>query len=164
MKIFNKIAFVSFETNDWNNGIFVPLDGVLKKQVLGIVSVHMIQKLVENDPKFSEYLKKRVWTLFSSKDGTLYVIVPESIDNVETVQKNNGFKNLVGPIIDLKPLKPATPEHNPDQMINNFIEIIDEKSPNHPQEFILEGHGFPGLIAAIPVTFFGKFLKGVIRY
>jgi len=155
--IFNKIAYLSFEDNDWNNAIIEQLKVALLLRPIGIVNAHIVQKLVKTYPALGEYLDKKIWSLFKHKEGNLYVIIPEPIENTETLHLKYGLRNLVGPILDVKSLK--VNQDSPEQKIKNFSEIIDKESADHPQQFILGGHGFTGLVAAIPIQFFGKFLE-----
>lgn len=154
-------AILSFEENDRDDAITVPAYSVLQYGDIAIVSGEIIKNLVRFDKSLKTYFKEKIWTLFKHKDHELYVIIPYNIEKIDTLYGDYGFKNLLGPILEIESLK-LTPL-DPEQKVKIFTDIIDETSPNHPDKFIFAGHGTTGLVAALEVEFLGQFFRALAQ-
>lgn len=164
-------AYLTFAQDD-NGAIRLNLLNALLQNTVIICSSYMLNMLINGDKPEGQFPQSQFFlnllssrSLFTNKTGDLCVIIPEIVQDEETLKQRYGFVNLdyVKPnevVEKIASLTHEVPQNQFDGLIDRFKEIIDTSSPKHPVSFFLEGHGLTNIkIASIPIRFIGKFLN-----
>lgn len=168
--ISNKNAFLSFTTNDHNGAIISTLIHALASRAVVISNKTNIIQLIESNPFLINYFESEKLSIFSYKKGmfggNLCIIIPQKIDSEEQLHEQYGFTHLKRIMIpsntttsNIKRILRSEGINNTKKMIDQFKEIINPASPQHPTRFYLTGHGTPGIIADIPIENFKDLIE-----
>lgn len=175
LNIPRKCAFLTFEQDDHNYAMTNHLYYMLLQNVIAINSAHILKQLITKFPFITQHFSS--WSLFVNGQDprdqdikpdniSLGVIIPEINSDPERLIKKYGLQNLkyVKPELVDNTLKNLTKKvglkeiDKFDQVIDQFNEIIDRNSPNHPVSFYLVGHGLTDItIAGMPLPIIMKF-------
>ncbi len=165
-----KSCFLSFEQNDWNGAVATDLHTCLSNKIVSIVVPQLLKVLFKKEQSVQDACKAGKLTVLASqfKIGItivpqLVVIIPASLDELgikapeveKQIENRFGFRNLtLVPPESVTSIVESSEVTNADErkkIIMNFPKIINTSLPQHPTRFYLEGHGWPGILAAIPV-------------
>ena len=164
LKIPEKCSFLTFEQDDENNAITHFLISALLYKVIAIHSIHILKNIIEKIPFVTKYFSSGQWSLFLNRAGDLGVIIPEPIQDTDSLHNKYGLKNLeyirpAAAVTVLQELPAPSKQDHYNELIGHFKEIIDYNSPQHPTRFYLTGHGAANkTIANIPLKDIGALL------
>ncbi len=177
-----KCCFLTFEQNDWNDGVSTSLLNAIVLKIPAIATPHAVKKLVEKFGWIKEYFNSGRFTMLASSPVNLIIIIPESLQDlgitipdsekqspepqidITNIQNKYGFKNLhllnptlINSVIEGRPLITAD-QFN--KLIELFESVMNSVAPHHQTRFYLDGHGSAGnTIGAIPIKCFNNFLR-----
>ena len=163
-----KSCYVTFTQKDHNDAIVRSIAFALACKIPVISSGPMLDRLITKYPNLENYLRNNEWSLFYNARGTLGVIIPSPIHG-DDLQRDFGLINLnpISPDQAVAAIKKGLGSPVV-KLINDFGNIIDRSSLQHPTRFYLDGHGkyqdptYVGIIANMYLDEMQKFIETLI--
>ncbi len=154
-------AFLTFDTNDWNNAIAKETAIAIRQEIPSIVSVSIMYSLCTGkEPEiisaFNALQNQVKWSVFINSNETFGVLVPKAYDN--KLLERMGFGSLKH--VASEQIKKVFADRSFDKKqveINDFRNLFSASTI--AKRFFLCGHGGEqSHIGGIAIKFFGEFI------